>query len=153
MIEIYYSKCMYVWYTIKFENFSIQQRHQEDALLVAIMTRAWFESRDITDRCDRQLSTIQALCIQPTNTSSFRILDFTFSSLILCFYQTYQKRVFNTGQLWKYFDLNAIWKGWLAIAKLKPLVERYSCQPMRRLDTSNNLSVGPSCMWRTWNQC
>ena len=44
-------------------------------------------------------------------------------------------------------------KGWLAIAKLKPLVERYSCQPMRRLDTSNNLSVGPSCMWRTWNQC
>ena len=37
-------------------------------------------------------------------------------------------------------------KGWLAIAKLKPLVERYSCQPMRRLDTSNNLSVGPSCM-------
>ena len=44
-------------------------------------------------------------------------------------------------------------KGWLGIAKLKPLVERYSCQPMRRLDTSNNLSVGPSCMWRTWNQC
>ena len=42
-------------------------------------------------------------------------------------------------------------KGWLPIAKLKPLVERYSCQPMRRLDTSNNLSVGPSCMWRTWN--
>ena len=37
-------------------------------------------------------------------------------------------------------------KGWLAIAKLKPLVERYSCQPMRRLDTSNNLSVRPSCM-------
>ena len=37
-------------------------------------------------------------------------------------------------------------KGWLGIAKLKPLVERYSCQPMRRLDTSNNLSVGPSCM-------
>jgi hypothetical protein len=37
-------------------------------------------------------------------------------------------------------------KGWLPIAKLKPLVERYSCQPMRRLDTSNNLSVGPSCM-------
>ena len=44
-------------------------------------------------------------------------------------------------------------KGWLAIAKLKPLVERYSCQPMRRLDTSNNLPVGPSCMWRTWHQC
>ena len=42
-------------------------------------------------------------------------------------------------------------KGWLPIAKLKPLVERYSCQPMRSLDTSNNLSVGPSCMWRTWN--
>ena len=42
-------------------------------------------------------------------------------------------------------------KGWLPIAKLKPLVERYSCQPMRRLDTSNNLSVGPSFMWRTWN--
>ena len=37
-------------------------------------------------------------------------------------------------------------KGWLGIAKLKPLVERYSCQPMRRLDTSNNISVGPSCM-------
>ena len=42
-------------------------------------------------------------------------------------------------------------KGWLPIAKLKPLVERYSCQPMRSLDTSNNLSVGPSCMWRSWN--
>ena len=42
-------------------------------------------------------------------------------------------------------------KGWLLIAKLKPFVERYSCQPMRSLDTSNNLSVGPSCMWRTWN--
>ena len=42
-------------------------------------------------------------------------------------------------------------KGWLPIAKLKPLVERYSCHPMRSLDTSNNLSVGPSCMWRTWN--
>ena len=37
-------------------------------------------------------------------------------------------------------------KGWLAIAKLKPLVDRYSCQPIRSLDTSNNLSVGPSCM-------
>ena len=37
-------------------------------------------------------------------------------------------------------------KGWLPIAKLKPLVERYSCHPMRSLDTSNNLSVGPSCM-------
>ena len=37
-------------------------------------------------------------------------------------------------------------KGWLGIAKLKPLVERYSCQTMRRLDTSNSLSVGPSCM-------
>ena len=34
-------------------------------------------------------------------------------------------------------------KGWIAIAKLKPLVDRYSCQPMRRLDASNNLSVGP----------
>ena len=34
-------------------------------------------------------------------------------------------------------------KGWIAIAKLKPLVDRYSCQPMRRLDTSNNLTVGP----------
>ena len=109
MIEIYYSKCMYVWYTIKFENFSIQQRHQEDALLVAIMTRAWFESRDITDRCDRQLSTIQALCIQPTNTSSFRILLFTFSNFIICFYQTCWKRVSRQGRLWKYFDLNAIW--------------------------------------------
>ena len=42
-------------------------------------------------------------------------------------------------------------KGWLAIAKLKPLVDRYSCQPIRSPDTSNNLSVGPSCMWRTWN--
>ena len=37
-------------------------------------------------------------------------------------------------------------KGWLAIAKLKPLVDRYSCQPIRSPDTSNNLSVGPSCM-------
>ena len=100
---------MYVWYTIKFENFSIRQRHQEDALLVAIMTRAWFESRDITDRCDRQLSTIQALCIQPTNTSSLLILYFTFSNFILCFYQTYWERVSRRGRLWKYFDLNAIW--------------------------------------------
>ena len=47
--------------------------------------------------------------------------------------------------------LHNLQKGWLPIAKLKPLVERYSCQPMRSLDTSNNLSVGPSCMWRTWN--
>ena len=52
-----------------------------------------------------------------------------------------------------YWFLWSFVKGWLGIAKLKPLVERYSCQPMRRLDTSNNLSVGPSCMWRTWNQC
>ena len=46
-------------------------------------------------------------------------------------------------------NFGQILKGWLAIAKLKPLVERYSCQPMRRPDTSNNLSVGPSCMSKT----
>ena len=55
--------------------------------------------------------------------------------------------------VWEHFSckLNFSPKGWLGIAKLKPLVERYSCHPMRSLDTSNNLSVGPSCMWRTWN--
>ena len=47
----------------------------------------------------------------------------------------------NTG-----VDSDVTQKGWLPIAKLKPLVERYSCHPMRSLDTSNNLSVGPSCM-------
>ena len=45
-----------------------------------------------------------------------------------------------------YRDGELVQKGWLAIAKLKPLVDRYSCQPIRSLDTSNNLSVGPSCM-------
>jgi len=46
----------------------------------------------------------------------------------------------------KFGRITICFKGWLPIAKLKPLVESYSCQPMRSLDTSNNLSVGPSCM-------